>query len=129
MQALKRTPSSARAALTMRASRMSWKGRTSESRSDRTLSAIQRRVVWDIVGLLVGWGLGHITTNPCPREADICLSFTAGSTYEYPSAIPLRDYLDLGKWRRKPLRSFGRPGLRPSGSARLTAFGPFGTGL
>src|SRR5215208_2113633 len=54
MQALKVTFSSARASRTMAASRMPWKGRASESRSDRTLSVIQRRVVWDIVGLLGG---------------------------------------------------------------------------
>jgi hypothetical protein len=54
MQVLKVTPSSASAASTMPASRMSWKGRRSDSRRDRTLSAIQRRVEWGTVGLLVG---------------------------------------------------------------------------
>src|SRR5512135_2774593 len=54
MQALKVTPSSAKADLTMSASRMSWKGRTFDSRRDLTFSEIQRRVVWDTVGLLAG---------------------------------------------------------------------------
>src|SRR5512135_1626822 len=58
MQALKVTPSSAKADLTMSASRMSWKGRTFDSRRDLTFSEIQRRVVWDTVGLLAGTRLG-----------------------------------------------------------------------
>ena len=58
----------------MSASRMSWKGRTFDSRRDWTFSEIHRRVDWDIVGLLAGTGLDRVITNPCPREADICLS-------------------------------------------------------
>src|SRR5512135_2206839 len=58
MQALKVTPSSAKADLTMSASRISWKGRTFDSRRDLTFSEIQRRVVWDTVGLLAGTRLG-----------------------------------------------------------------------
>src|SRR5512143_2924007 len=58
MQVLKVTPSSAKADLTMSASRISWKGRTFDSRRDLTFSEIQRRVVWDTVGLLAGTRLG-----------------------------------------------------------------------
>src|SRR5205823_12921848 len=52
------TPASAKAAWTMSASRISWKGRTFDSRRDLTFSEIQRRVEWDTVGLLAGTGLG-----------------------------------------------------------------------
>src|SRR5512132_871669 len=58
MHALKRTPSSARADATIWASRMSWKGRTFDSRRDLTFSEIHRRVAWGIVGLLDGTRLG-----------------------------------------------------------------------
>src|SRR5512147_1469149 len=58
MQALKVTPSSAKADLTIWASRMSWKGRTFDSRRDLTFSEIQRRVAWGMAGLLDGTRLG-----------------------------------------------------------------------
>jgi len=43
-----------------------------------------------MVGLLVGQELQIATTNPCPIEADICLSQFAQSTYGFPSAIRSR---------------------------------------
>src|SRR5512135_2006210 len=58
MHAWNRTPSSARADATIWASRMSWKGRTFDSRREVTFSEIHRRVAWGIVGLLDGTRLG-----------------------------------------------------------------------
>src|SRR5512135_722097 len=58
MHAWNRTPSSARADATIWASRMSWKGRTFDSRRDLTFSEIHRRVAWGMVGLLGGTRLG-----------------------------------------------------------------------
>ena len=55
---MKVTPSAASAASTISASRMSWKGRTFDSRRDLTFSEIHLRVDWDTVGLLVGTGIG-----------------------------------------------------------------------
>src|SRR4051812_32342426 len=69
---------------------MSWKGRTFDSRRDRTFSEIHLRVDWDTVGLLVGTGLDRAITNRCPREADVCLSSCTKLAYEIPSAIPGR---------------------------------------
>src|SRR3954453_7524848 len=58
MRSLKVTPSSASAVSTVWASRMSWKGRTFDSRRDWTFFEIHRRVDWGIVGLLAGTGIG-----------------------------------------------------------------------
>src|SRR5437763_1223584 len=52
------TPSAARADATILASRISWKGRTLDSRRDLTFSEIHLRVAWDTVGLLIGTGIG-----------------------------------------------------------------------
>src|SRR5208282_6730324 len=88
MRCLNVTPAEASAELTIAASRISEKGRTFDCGSDLTFSEIHRRVAWDMVGLLVGQELQIATTNPCPIEADICLSQFAQSTYGFPSAIP-----------------------------------------
>ena len=66
---------------------MSWKGRTSDSRRDRTSSEIHRRVDWGIVGLLAETGLDRESTNRCPKEADTCLFLVREATYGIPSAI------------------------------------------
>ncbi|MGO9465761.1 MAG: hypothetical protein ACLQVF_16605, partial [Isosphaeraceae bacterium] len=44
-----------------------------------------------IVGLLAGQGLDLASTNPCPKEDDICLSHFSETTYEFPSAIRVRN--------------------------------------
>src|SRR5208282_3555869 len=90
MRCLNVTPAEASAELTIAASRISEKGRTFDCGSDLTFSEIHRRVAWDMVGLLVGQELQIATTNPCPIEADICLSQFAQSTYGFPSAIRSR---------------------------------------
>ena len=40
-----------------------------------------------MVGLLAGQELDRAITNPLPKEADICLSQVAQSTYGFPSVI------------------------------------------
>src|SRR5512135_906446 len=72
MHALNRTPSSARADATIWASRMSWKGRTFDSRRDLTFSEIHRRVAWGIVGLLPGQATYCIlVVSRCVARADL----------------------------------------------------------
>src|SRR5258705_12616810 len=52
------TPSASKADLTIVPSRMSWKGRTFDSRRVLTFSRIHFRVAWDIDGLLAVPGIG-----------------------------------------------------------------------
>src|SRR5208282_5634097 len=107
MRCLNVTPAEASAELTIAASRISEKGRTFDCGSDLTFSEIHRRVAWDMVGLLVGQELQIATTNPCPIEADICLSQFAQSTYGFPSAIRISD-LNLS-WIKLPVKVSPHP--------------------